>query len=257
MDGKSSLNSEEFVGYLCRLLGRSIALDDVVQLSSGQQARVGGWLVERGFGVADLRTRLSVPFKVASLLADAATSIPLPSTLSARPPGLDGDPESLRIGIDIQRIDELLPEDLGKDFKSSSELTAIFSLREISYAQSRPAPLESLGGLFAAKEALRKCDSALLALQLNELEVLPDVSGRPKYPGFAVSIAHSGGFAIAVAAMLPRAASTPSRAAASSSPVQHDFAGPKSILSRTGILVKLILLAGLLMTASVIVFRWL
>jgi phosphopantetheinyl transferase (holo-ACP synthase) len=257
--GNVSSNSQDLIGYLSRLLGRSVALDDTVQLSSGQQARVGGWLVERGFGVAELRVRLSAPFKVASLLADAAASIPLASTLPTPRPRIDGVPESLRIGIDIQHVDELLPDRLGKDLKSSSEITSIFSLREISYAESRPSPLETLGGVFAAKEALRKCDSALLALPLNELEVLPDVSGRPQFSGFAVSISHSGGFAIAVAAVLPQPRSTASPPTASSSPflpppAQDEPTRARLNLSKTGILV--ILLAALV-TSGFFVLRWL
>jgi phosphopantetheinyl transferase (holo-ACP synthase) len=247
--GNVSSNSQDLIGYLSRLLGRSVALDDTVQLSSGQQARVGGWLVERGFGVAELRVRLSAPFKVASLLEDAAASIPLASTLPTPRP----------IGIDIQHVDELLPDRLGKDLKSSSEITSIFSLREISYAESRPSPLETLGGVFAAKEALRKCDSALLALPLNELEVLPDVSGRPQFSGFAVSISHSGGFAIAVAAVLPQPRSTASPPTASSSPflpppAQDEPTRARLNLSKTGILV--ILLAALV-TSGFFVLRWL
>jgi phosphopantetheinyl transferase (holo-ACP synthase) len=256
--GSVSSNSEDLIGYLSRLLGRSVALDDMVQLSSGQQARVGGWLVERGFGVAELRVRLSVPFKVASLLTDGGASIPLAPTPPAPRPRIDGVPESLRIGIDIQHLDELLPDHLGKDLKSSSAIRSIFSLREISYAESRPSPLETLGGVFAAKEALRKCDSALLALPLNELEVLPDVSGRPQFTGFAVSISHSGGFAIAVAAMLPHYVSTASPTASSSPalppPVQHKPMRDRLNVSRTGLLV--ILLAALV-TSGLFLLKWL
>ncbi len=159
--------------------------------------------------IPDLRTRLSMPFQPASLLGGAAVAtqptIATPRIEVARAPG------GLRIGIDIQRIDELLPTDALADPKASAELTATFTFREISYAQSRPHPLETLAGLFAAKEALRKCDPALLALPPLEVGVLPDDSGRPQFAGYTLSISHSGGLALAVAAALsaqPTSAST-------------------------------------------------
>jgi phosphopantetheinyl transferase (holo-ACP synthase) len=199
MDGNSAVSAQDFADYLSQLLGRRISPDEWVRLSSGQQARAGGWLIERGISIADLRSRLSAPFQPTLLLEGRTAAVPsAPSGYSERP--IDRAVANLRIGIDIQRIDEFLPADAGFDLKASSELNAIFTLREISYAQSRPTPLETLSGLFAAKEALRKCDAALLALPLLEVEVLPGASGRPEYPGFALSISHSGGFAIAVAA---------------------------------------------------------
>jgi phosphopantetheinyl transferase (holo-ACP synthase) len=198
-DGKTVMTSQDFANYLGQLLGRHVAPDDWVRLSSGQQARAGGWLAERGVGIPDLRNRLSTIFQPATLLNDAGTTNEPATTVAPRRLSLDAAPGSLGVGIDIQRVDELLPASAIFDPKTSTEVTAIFTLREISYAQSRPAPLETLGGLFAAKEALRKCDAALLALPLPEVEILPDASGRPQFPGFALSISHSGGFAIAVA----------------------------------------------------------
>jgi phosphopantetheinyl transferase (holo-ACP synthase) len=207
------MSPQEFADYLSVLLGRRISPGDWVRLTSGQQARAGGWLAERGVTIADLRSRLASSFQPNALLDDATIAI-----LSG-PPGLspraiiDATPSDLRIGIDIQRVDELLPADAGFDLKASGEVTAMFTLKEISYAQSRPSPLDTLSGLFAAKEALRKCDAALLALPLREVEVLPDATGRPEFPGYSLSISHSGDFAIAVAAALyvrgPPAVSSP------------------------------------------------
>jgi phosphopantetheinyl transferase (holo-ACP synthase) len=196
------MDSQEFADYLSQLLGRRILPGDWVRLTSGQQARAGGWLVERGVTVADLRSRLASSFQPSALHDDASIAVPsVPPALSPRAI-IGATPADLRIGIDIQRIDEILPADAGFDLKASGEVTAMFTLKEISYAQSRPAPLDTLSGLFAAKEALRKCDAALLALPLREVEVLPDATGRPEFPGYALSISHSGNFAIAVAAAL-------------------------------------------------------
>jgi phosphopantetheinyl transferase (holo-ACP synthase) len=198
-----------------------------VRLTSGQQARAGGWLVEHGITFADLRSRLSTSFQPSSLLDDAGPAVQSFPPPQSQRPKIDGAPVNLRIGIDIQRIDELLPVDPGLDLKASSEVTAIFTMKEISYAQSRPTPLETLGGLFAAKEALRKCDAALLALPLLDVEVLPGVSGQPQFPGFTLSISHSGGFAIAVAAVQRVLGPPPSPATPSPMPLQ--MASPPSM----------------------------
>jgi phosphopantetheinyl transferase (holo-ACP synthase) len=240
-------NSKEFADYLTRLVGRGVAPDELLQLSSGQQARVAGWLAEHGISVANMRVRLGAPFTAVALLDGNVTSV---GQLPAKPVFLSGQAGvggNLCIGIDIQRIDELIPDNLGHDLKSSSELNAMFTTREISYAQSRAAPLESLGGLFAAKEALRKCDAALLSLPLNELEILPDDSGRPNYPGYALSISHSGGFAIAVAASIPKTESIPPSRVIAASQAQPPIQPHALTVSRSSVrtfLISLILAVG-------------
>lgn len=201
----------EFTRYLSRMLGRDLAADETLTLSSGQQARAAGWLAERGFAPGDLRSRLGGRFTPAGILGEAAiagygngngngSALPhgSPEAAPARGPMRHAESGG-RLGIDMQRVHELIPADALADPKSSAELTAMFTLREISYAQSRPSPAETLCGLFCAKEALRKCDPALLRLPLTALEILPDEAGRPHFPGYSLSISHSGGFAIAVA----------------------------------------------------------
>ena len=205
----------EFTQYLSRMLGRDLVPDDPLTLTSGQQARAAGWLAERGFAPSELRSRLGGRFTPAGILGEAGTAADRNGSVngngngSAMPPGTrEAAPahgpmrhaeSGGRLGIDMQRVDELIPADALADPKSSAELTAMFTLREISYAQSRPSPAETLCGLFCAKEALRKCDPALLRLPLTALEILPDEEGRPHFPGYSLSISHSGGFAIAVA----------------------------------------------------------
>jgi phosphopantetheinyl transferase (holo-ACP synthase) len=203
MVGNAEATSREFATYLGRLLGRPVAVEDWVRLTSGQQARAGGWLAERGVDLPTLRVQLSASFQPAALLGNGVASNTAPFAAALpRQQSFDGSAGNLQIGVDIQSVNELFPTGATTDLKTSAEVTAIFTLREISYAQSRPSPLETLTGLFAAKEALRKCSMQLLAFPLLELEVLPDASGRPRFPGFSLSISHSGGFAIAVAASI-------------------------------------------------------
>jgi phosphopantetheinyl transferase (holo-ACP synthase) len=198
-DGECNMNMQsELAAYLTRMLGHSVAVDQLLTLTSGQQARAAGWLAERGFAPPQLRAKLCAPFTPLGLL-DSASATPGHSGEGPlqRPPTQTLPIQA--VGIDIQSVDEVIPADSQWDPKSSAEMTAIFTLREISYAQSRPSPRETLCGLFCAKEAVRKCDPALLASALTQIEILPDDAGKPCFQGYSLSISHSGGFAIAVA----------------------------------------------------------
>lgn len=250
MVGDVMLKAQDFADYLGRLLGRSVALDDVVQLTSGQQARVGGWLAERGVGDPRLRSRLSAPFRPGSITQrDGATVLQTTSQpkLVRRP---DSAFDSMQLGIDIQRIDELFAGGLGLDLKSEVEVTSIFTLREISYAESRPNPLETLGGLFASKEALRKCDAELLARAPKEVEILPDSSGRPEFRGYSLSISHSGGFAVAVAAKLSMILADASHSDPSPATLPPKAPVAESSASMRGRLIRLALMAAILVCGA-------
>src|ERR1700685_3550353 len=108
MERRLAMERQEFADYLSMLLGRRISLEDWVRLTSGQQARAGGWLVEHGSTIADLRARLSASFQTTSLLDGAGPTLQSFPPSPSRRPKIDGAPVNLRIGIDIQRIDELL-----------------------------------------------------------------------------------------------------------------------------------------------------
>ncbi|GAC1407214.1 MAG: hypothetical protein NVSMB64_13860 [Candidatus Velthaea sp.] len=99
------------------------------------------------------------------------------------------------IGIDIVALDEL-PR--ATDVREHEFYKTHFTPREIAQALLEPDPYASLAGRFAAKEALIKarCGSG----SLRSLEILVDDSGRPSFADAAISISHSAGFAIAVAA---------------------------------------------------------
>jgi phosphopantetheine--protein transferase-like protein len=103
------------------------------------------------------------------------------------------------IGIDIQSVAELIKPESRNDLKGDVELCAIFTLRELSYAEAKADPAQTLAGIFAAKEAARKADPLLLRRALTDIEILPDADGAPRLPGFAISISHSSGIAIAIA----------------------------------------------------------
>ena len=259
-DGDGTKESSEIAVYLTRLTGRPVSDGDWVYLSSSQRARMAGWLQEYGISHPELRNILSRRFQPAMLRKAGRNEDPSKALMQTGSKPVASVSNLLHVGIDIQRVEELVSTEISDDLKSSTEILSIFTLREISYAQSRAEPAETLTGLFAAKEALRKCDGMLLAMPLVNLEILPDEQGRPLYPGFALSISHSGGFAIAVAAKLtspqqdapvvasPREISAP--------PAYSAADGRKPVAFRTFALTAGALLAGGLLTAAMLSIHW-
>jgi phosphopantetheine--protein transferase-like protein len=189
------------IEYLSRLLNRPVDVEGTLVLTSGQRARLISWAEHFGGLSAQGRALVSGGFTLRQLLGDVAGAAKTPA---AATPGVDGVSRGpaatfCGMGIDMQRIAEVVPYDDAFDFRSAADLARIFTAREISYACARQAPAQTLAGLFAAKEAIMKADPEKASRQLDEIEVLPGESGAPTYPGFQLSISHSGEYAVAIA----------------------------------------------------------
>ena len=194
-------NLENAEHYFNKLLNKEITIHSKINLSSAQQARAYGWLLSNKYLFDE--SLLSVSFSLSDLLNDAGLSdtarpdnsgpISKTSQINYRE-----DCENIgSVGIDIQKISELFSDEMLVDPKNSNELTEIFTLRELSYGQTKNNPKETLAGIFAAKEAIQKAGS--LGTPLNQIEILPSANGAPYSSTHVVSISHSGDFAIAVA----------------------------------------------------------
>jgi len=120
----------------------------------------------------------------------STTSMALTSVPGAPAPGTPS------IGVDIEEI-AALPR--AADFRKEQFYTMNFTAAEIAYCILQPDPYSSLAGLFAAKEALIKADGQLRSRAFNTLEINHSAEGAPVFPGFALSISHAGGMAVAVA----------------------------------------------------------
>lgn len=186
--------------YLSKFLNKSILPSTEVYLSSAQRARFYDWLIINGLSFKE--DLLMGGFSVDKLLNLNSTTESIKikqhheqynsfNTLSLYN----------SIGVDIQKISELFPDGLPLDPKGDKELTNIFTLKELSYAQSKAFPLETLTGIFAAKEAVIKClgTNANKPFKLTTLEILPDPTGKPIINDCIVSISHSSEYAIAIA----------------------------------------------------------
>jgi phosphopantetheine--protein transferase-like protein len=103
------------------------------------------------------------------------------------------------IGIDIQEVNELFPNTV-LDLKSNEEITSIFSQQEIAYAETKINPLQTLTGIFSAKEAIFKTGYINnLDNYLKKIEIKYNEEGKPQYKNFSLSISHSKDFAVAIA----------------------------------------------------------
>jgi phosphopantetheinyl transferase (holo-ACP synthase) len=197
------MTPEVIAGYLSRLLGRPVAAGDTVQLSSAQRGRFVAWLEEAGVAVAAAAVphALQVAEFARAHGVAAADTAPGARPLDERAGAAAGAATAhpVRVGIDLQAVAELVDAQAARDPKASAELCRIFSMRELSYATARGTVADTLTGIFAAKEALCKADPSLRARDSRSLEVLPDEHGAPQFPGYSLSISHSGGFAVAVA----------------------------------------------------------
>lgn len=108
--------------------------------------------------------------------------------------------------VDIARLDAAL--------RRTPELSArLFTGAERSAVSGRPAPVASLAGCFAAKEALAKVLGAPAGLRWTDAEVVRNAAGRPflhvhgtvaaeaERQGIAawhLSLSHDGGLCVAM-----------------------------------------------------------
>lgn len=114
--------------------------------------------------------------------------------------------EIISVGIDIESI-KVFPSDVllssGASFRSNT-----FCPKEIGYASTRNSPIQTLLGIFCAKEAVIKCCINLDKLNLRDIEITHDSKGRPlcnvrnyKDFNFQISISHTSEYACAFAIM--------------------------------------------------------
>ena len=184
--------SDERSEFLSLLLGREVDWRDNLRLTSGQKARYFAWCSEN-----NLEYRLGEDASPSEAATDTS-GLPQNATY---PPEV-GSLVSLRgVGIDLQEVSELFPE-LPSSPKSDPALKDIFTLRELSYAEGADDVRQTLAGIFAAKEAVYKVLGTREKRRFRDVEILPDEHGIPSLEGYHLSVSHSGGFAIAVAAGL-------------------------------------------------------
>ena len=104
--------------------------------------------------------------------------------------------EGAAVGIDIEDINAM-PQT--NDFREDEFYKMNFSQAEIAYCILQPAPYASFAGLFAAKEAIVKANNANRNKPFNTITISHDGQGKPRFPGFQISLSHTENTAVAVA----------------------------------------------------------
>lgn len=184
--------------YFSKLLNASVEESTFINLSSAQRARAHTWLKNNNFNLDNLS--LKSGFTLQQLISGVQTENIKVNTNSFEIKHISSalhNHSNSYIGIDIQSIGELFPSGLPIDPKSDIELLGIFTIKELSYAQSKGYPLQTLTGIYAAKEAAQKCTQN--KINFTDMEILPDQNGKPSVEGFSISISHSQDYAVAIA----------------------------------------------------------
>jgi len=169
----------------------------------------------------------------------SATALSTPDIQYAPPAAAETSDEPLTMGIDIESVNSL-PQTA--DFRRDEFYKQNFTPQEMAWCILQPEPVESFAGLFAVKEALIKADNSLREKPFNQIAIGRSPQGRPLYPGFTLSIAHSNGTAVAVAA----------RAAANGGNIPT-LTGPSTTPKKASAIVWLALL---LAAAALILSLW-
>lgn len=164
-----------------RLTDSDVNEIDVNKLSSAKKARFFSWCIENDFNHVQLSESHSSNENVDTIKNENANDL-----------------EGFSVGIDIQVVEDISPANV-TEWKSSKELERVFSIRELSYAEASSSPCETLAGIFAAKESLIKAGVVSQGDNMASIEVDHNIHGKPIFPGYSLSIAHDGGYAVAVA----------------------------------------------------------
>lgn len=82
----------------------------------------------------------------------------------------------MQVGIDIQETETL------ERFIGTQKMQRLFSKRELEYIDQKNNALQTIAGLYCAKEAFFKAlGKGLVISQLTEVEILHNHSGAPYY----------------------------------------------------------------------------
>jgi len=188
-------SKDDIAQYLALFLTQQINENTRISLSSAQKIKFHTWLTSNSFKFNE--NLLVNSFTISELIesGDKFTSSLNSKVTAIGHTELKLDNKETKIGIDIQSVSEFYSSEFPTDPKSDPYFQKIFTIREISYAQARGNTLQTLIGIFCAKEAIIKCDGG----DFNKIEINHDPNGKPTHPLYTISISHSVDYVIAIA----------------------------------------------------------
>ena len=198
----------------------------------------------------------------------APVAVPIPV---APAPGVGSSGASC--GVDLELVDNL---PVAVDAWEHEFYRSHFTPSEIAYCLRQPEPLTHFAARWCAKEALKKCDRAFLAVDpLQDIEVVLDEAGAPRLEyndgtgpsrrlPHAISLSHTSHAAVAVVVRVdPPPSPSPSTAVqviAPPMPAEAPASTAEPPRSRGSLLVVLNLLAiglaALALARTIPSFRW-
>jgi phosphopantetheine--protein transferase-like protein len=166
----------EFIANLTGQHGLTLS-----QLTSAQKARAIAWARDSGVEIDGGLTPVVENENISAHDGNSYESVP----------------SQVKTGIDIQSIKEFFPLPID-DLKSDKSLLNIFTMSEMSYAESKAEPLTHLTGMFALKEAIMKASNAMLE-DISVIEITHDSGGAPKHGDYTLSLSYTGDLVVAIA----------------------------------------------------------
>lgn len=188
------MDTQKLCELLARLTGSPVDPGSTVTLSSVQQGAFAA--LARKSGMAVDRNRIKTPFSPEALAGGVSVAASAPATTGHDLVPVSQAGAGTRIGCDVQSIVEFGKGVQAEDYKSCPFLSCILSPEEISRCENQPDALQSLCGVFSAKEAIRKAGDRR---ELRDIVITHDTEGAPASVGYSVSISHSGDTCFAVA----------------------------------------------------------
>lgn len=190
----------DLANYFSKLLNKNLTGDEFISLTSIQKFRAYSWL--KANNVNFDQTILNRKFRLTEIVVNENVNS-LKLAENAHNSDISGQARVSNIstihgvGIDIQKISDVFPGGMPLDIKRTKDYVGIFTMRELSFAEAKDKPLETLAGIFSAKEAIIK--SIGTSIPLVNLEILPNQCGKPCIDGFDISISHSEDYVVAIA----------------------------------------------------------
>lgn len=193
--------AKEIIAVFIKVPAARIDQDTVIDRAAVKSSillhRMYARLSEEGISVDNYSEIRTFGDLLRNMAGNAAASPEIKATFQ----GYSGPAFGLNGGIGID-IEEFSAFPRTNDFRREEFYKMNFTASEIAYCILQPDPYASFAGLFCVKEAIVKADGQLRSRPFHDIGISHTPEGKPAYPGFHLSISHTGNFAAAVAAVV-------------------------------------------------------
>ena len=194
-DGSMS-NDKEIIDIINRITGKVFDANSEIKLSSAQQYAFITLCKKNGKKIN--KKLINNTFKIQNILSNEVNfkTKKIQHTVKKNNDSKSRNinKNNFAVGIDIQNIDEFIKLIEGKNLKKSDFIKDYFTDQEIAYSESRPDAMETICGIYSAKESIRKTGNKN---DFKKIEII-HTNGRPTFKNYYISISHSAGVCVAV-----------------------------------------------------------